>query len=148
MAGAWLPGEEMKEPLESRRQFLKTAGMTAGAMLLSRRDSLGQTGTAMQHDSVSGTSADSRPANYTLRIKTSPVEIAKNRILSLTTYNGEFPGPLLRLKEGQPAIVDVYNDTEVPEQFHWHGQFLPVEVDGAAEEGTPFIPARGKRRIV
>jgi FtsP/CotA-like multicopper oxidase with cupredoxin domain len=25
---------------------------------------------------------------------------------------------------------------------------IPVEVDGAAEEGTPFIPAHGKRRIV
>jgi FtsP/CotA-like multicopper oxidase with cupredoxin domain len=25
---------------------------------------------------------------------------------------------------------------------------VPVSVDGAAEEGTPFIPARGKRRIV
>lgn len=91
---------------------------------------------------------DSQPANYTLRIKTSPVEIAKNKILSLTTYNGEFPGPLLRLKEGEPTMVDLYNDTDVPEQFHWHGQFLPVDVDGAAEEGTPFIPARGKRRII
>ncbi|HEV2990365.1 MAG TPA: multicopper oxidase domain-containing protein [Candidatus Angelobacter sp.] len=91
---------------------------------------------------------DSQPANYTLRIKTTPIEIAKNRILSLTTYNGQFPGPLLRLKEGEQAIVDVLNDTDVPEQFHLHGQFLPVDVDGAAEEGTPFIPAHGKRRIV
>src|SRR5436305_12001964 len=148
MAGAWLPGEEMKEPVESRRQFLKTAGMAAGAMLLSRGDSLGQTGTAMQHDSISESPADSRPADYTLRIKTAPVEIAKNRILSLTTYNGQFPGPLLRFKEGQQAIVDVYNESAFPEQLHWHGQMVPADVDGAAEEGTPFIPANGKRRIV
>jgi FtsP/CotA-like multicopper oxidase with cupredoxin domain len=76
------------------------------------------------------------------------VEIAKNRIVSLTTYNGQFPGPLLRLKEGQQVTVDVHNDTDVPEQLHWHGQMVPVDVDGAAEEGTPFIPAHGKRRIV
>jgi FtsP/CotA-like multicopper oxidase with cupredoxin domain len=31
--------------------------------------------------------------------------------------------------------------------LHWHGQFLPVDVDGAREEGTPFIPAHGTRRI-
>jgi FtsP/CotA-like multicopper oxidase with cupredoxin domain len=68
--------------------------------------------------------------------------------VSLTTYNGRFPGPLLRFKEGQQVTVDVWNETNVPEQLHWHGQMVPVEVDGAAEEGTPFIPAHGKRRIV
>ncbi|MBZ5489532.1 MAG: multicopper oxidase domain-containing protein [Acidobacteriia bacterium] len=134
----------MKKVLESRRQFLKTAGMTAGAMLLSGRDSSGQIRTMME---PSGTSAESEAADYTLRITTSPVEIAKNRIVSLTTYNGQFPGPLLRLKEGQEVTVDVYNETDVAEQLHWHGQMIPVEVDGAAEEGTPFIPAHGNRRI-
>ncbi len=120
-----------------RRNFLKTAAMAAGAVLLP--------------DNSFGTAQESQSANaadYTLHIRTSPVEIAKNRIVSLTTYNGQFPGPLLRLKEGQPVTVDVQNDTDVPEQLHWHGQMVPVEVDGAAEEGTPFIPARGKRRIV
>ncbi len=131
----------MKNFLESRRQFLKTAGMAAGAILLSPGHSFGRTG---QHE----LSADSSPAHYTLRIKTAPVEIARNKIISLTTYNGQFPGPLLRFKEGQQAVVDVSNETDVPEQLHWHGQMVPVEVDGAAEEGTPFIPARGKRRIV
>jgi len=86
--------------------------------------------------------------DYTLRIKISPIEIAPNRIISATTYNGQFPGPLLRFKEGQPVTLDVYNETDTPEQLHWHGQFLPTDVDGAAEEGTPFIPAQGMRRIV
>jgi FtsP/CotA-like multicopper oxidase with cupredoxin domain len=86
---------------------------------------------------------------FSLRgIKTSPIEIAPNRIISATTYNGQFPGPLLRFEEGQQATVDVYNDTDVPEQLHRHGQMVPVDVDGAAEQGTPFIPADGKRRIV
>ena len=85
--------------------------------------------------------------DYTLHIKTSPIEIAPKRIVSAITYNGEFPGPLLRFKEGRQVKVDIYNDTETPEQLHWHGQKLPVDVDGAAEEGTPFIPAHGKRRI-
>ena len=42
--------------------------------------------------------------------------------------------------------MDVFNDTDMPEQLHWHGQMVPVDVDGASEEGTPFIPAHGKRR--
>ena len=44
-------------------------------------------------------------------------------------------------------MIDLVNDTDVPEQLHWHGQTAPVDVDGAAEEGTPYIPARGTRRI-
>jgi FtsP/CotA-like multicopper oxidase with cupredoxin domain len=92
--------------------------------------------------------AESGSADYTLRIKTSPIELAPNRIVSLTTYNEQFPGPLLRFKEGQPVTIDIYNQTDTPEQLHWHGQVVPTDVDGAAEEGTPFIPAQGKRRIV
>jgi FtsP/CotA-like multicopper oxidase with cupredoxin domain len=86
-------------------------------------------------------------ADYTIRIGTSLVELAPDRIISTTTYNGEFPGPLIRFKEGQRVVVDIRNDTDTPEQLHWHGQFVPVEVDGASEEGTPFIPAHGMRRI-
>jgi FtsP/CotA-like multicopper oxidase with cupredoxin domain len=87
-------------------------------------------------------------ADYTIRINTGLIEVGPQQIISTTTYNGQFPGPLLRFKEGQRAIVDIYNDTDRPEQFHWHGQFLPPDIDGAAEERTPFIPAHGMRREV
>lgn len=120
----------------------------AGALLLPERDSFGQTGSMASARTSSGAVAQSEAADYTLRIKTQPIEIAKDRILSITSYNGQFPGPLLRLKEGQQVVVDCYNDTDVPEQLHWHGQMVPVDVDGAAEEGTPFIPAQGKRRLI
>jgi FtsP/CotA-like multicopper oxidase with cupredoxin domain len=75
------------------------------------------------------------------------MEIGPKRIISATTHNRQFPGPLRRFKEGQQVTVDIYNDTDAPEQLHWHGQQVPVDVDGAAEDGTPFIPAHGKRRI-
>ena len=91
--------------------------------------------------------AQDQAADYTLHIKTSPIEIAPQRIISATTYNGQFPGPLLRFKESRPVTMDIYNDTDTPEQVHWHGQKVGVDVDGAAEEGTPFIPAHGNRRI-
>jgi len=130
----------------SRRGFLRTAGTTAGALLVANAGGFGQTQTAGQQERESH-AGEPAPADYTLRIKVSPVEIAPNRILSTTTYNGQFPGPLLRFKEGQAVTVDIFNDTDSPEQLHWHGQRVPVDVDGAAEEGTPFIPAHGRRRI-
>ncbi|MGH9643231.1 MAG: multicopper oxidase domain-containing protein, partial [Terriglobales bacterium] len=90
---------------------------------------------------------ESARADYTLHIAASPIEIAPKKIISTIAYNGQFPGPLLRFKEGVPVTVDIFNATDTPEQLHWHGQKVPVEVDGASEEGTPFVPAHGKRRI-
>jgi FtsP/CotA-like multicopper oxidase with cupredoxin domain len=86
-------------------------------------------------------------ADYTLRIGTGLIELAPDHIVSSTLYNGQFPGPLLRFKEGQRVVIDVHNDTDTPELVHWHGLMIPSDVDGAAEEGTPFIPARDMRRI-
>lgn len=121
--------------------------MTAGAVLLSSVNVAAECG-GPTRSSDSPASSESGSADYTLHIKTSPVEIAPNRIISATTYNGQFPGPLLRFKEGRQVTVDVFNDTDTPEQLHWHGQMVPPDVDGASEEGTPFIPAHGERQIV
>jgi FtsP/CotA-like multicopper oxidase with cupredoxin domain len=109
----------------SRRDFLKAAGVATGARHLQSEGRV----------------------DYTLTIATKPVELAPNRIISVTTYNGQFPGPLLRLKEGQRVTVEIHNETDTPEQLHWHGQFVSPDVDGAAEEGTPFIPPHGSRTI-
>ena len=86
-------------------------------------------------------------ADYTLRIGTGLVELAPEHIVSTTLYNGQFPGPLLRFKEGQRVVVDVHNDTDTPELVHWHGLMIPSDVDGAAEEGSPYVPAHGVSRI-
>jgi FtsP/CotA-like multicopper oxidase with cupredoxin domain len=86
-------------------------------------------------------------ADYTLRIAAGLVELSPEHIVSTTICNGQFPGPLLRFREGERVVVDVYNDTDTPELVHWHGQMIPSEVDGASEEGTPFVPARGTRRL-
>jgi FtsP/CotA-like multicopper oxidase with cupredoxin domain len=91
--------------------------------------------------------ASSEKADYTIRIATGLVHLSPEHIVSTTLYNGQFPGPLVRLTEGKRVVVDIYNDTDTPEQLHWHGQFVPVDVDGAAEEGTPYIPAHGMRQI-
>jgi FtsP/CotA-like multicopper oxidase with cupredoxin domain len=127
----------------SRRNFLKTAGVLASSVLTPSVIAK----TPVHTGQASSTSSTQGAADYTIRIAASPVEIAPKKIISTTTYNGQFPGPLLRFKEGQRVTVDLYNDTDTPEQLHWHGQMVPVDVDGAAEEGTPYIPAHGKRRI-
>ena len=86
-------------------------------------------------------------ADHTLRIRTGLIELAPDHIVSTTLYNDAFPGPLLRMNEGQRVVIDIHNETDTPELVHWHGQTIPSDVDGAAEEGTPFVPAHGMRRI-
>jgi FtsP/CotA-like multicopper oxidase with cupredoxin domain len=86
------------------------------------------------------------PADLTITIAPVTVELAPNLVFSTIGYNGTSPGPILRMREGVPRVVDVVNDTDVPEQLHWHGLCLPPELDGADEEGTPSVPARGRRR--
>ena len=133
----------MSEFRDSRRSFLKNTALSTGAVMLSRVTPL----RASRVPLASTMQADSSSVDYTIRIRVSPVEIAKNHIVSMTNYNGQFPGPLIRLKEGEPVTVEIVNETDVPEQLHWHGQKVPVDADGASEEGTPYIPARGSRRI-
>ncbi len=86
-------------------------------------------------------------ADYTIRIEKASIEVANGRVVHTTTYNGGFPGPLLRLRAGKPVSVDLINSTATPEQLHWHGQTVLASVDGAAEERTPYLLARGRRRI-
>jgi len=86
------------------------------------------------------------PADFTLRIAPIALEIAPSRFISTIGYNGTSPGPVLRMREGKPVVVDVINDTDASELVHWHGLFVPSEVDGAEEEGTPMVPPGGRRR--
>jgi FtsP/CotA-like multicopper oxidase with cupredoxin domain len=116
-----------------RRALLKAAGLAA------------LPGSVMRYANAEGVLAEK--ADYSLRIASGLVELAPDHIVSTTLYNVQFPGPLLRFREGHRVVVDVHNDTDTPELVHWHGQMIPSDVDGAAEEGSPFIPAHGMRRI-
>src|ERR1700754_957826 len=55
----------------------------------------------------SSTSPASGKADHTIEIGTGLIEYAPNNFLSTRTYNGGFPGPLVRFKEGQQTTVDI-----------------------------------------
>ncbi|HUK36567.1 MAG TPA: multicopper oxidase domain-containing protein [Vicinamibacterales bacterium] len=114
----------------NRRDFVKLSGL--GAL------TLGAAPVLRQQETVK--------ADITLRIAPVTVELAPDRIISTVGYNDTSPGPVLKMREGVPTSVDVINDTDVPEQVHWHGLLIPAEVDGADEEGTPPVPPHGRRR--
>ena len=74
----------------SRRNFLSAGTALVGGAALSGRAAIGWM-------------ADETKADYTLTIATQPIELAPNRIVSVTAYNGQFPGPLLRFQIGRAS---------------------------------------------
>lgn len=46
------------------------------------------------------------------------------------TLNGQFPGPLLRFKEGEDVTIHVTNRLKEESSVHWHGFLIPGEMDG------------------
>src|ERR1700678_1901192 len=90
--------------------------------------------------------ATASAADFMLRIAPMIVELAPRVVISTIGYSTKGPRPLLRVREGQRVGIEVINDTDAPEYVHWHGLFVPSDVDGAEEEGTPPVPPQGRRR--
>ena len=121
----------------NRRDFIRYGGASAAEWGATRL-----LPAQMQHDSM----PDAPGADITLRIAPVIVQLDPNRAISTIGYNGTSPGPVLRMREGKPVTVDVVNETDVPELVHWHGLFIPPEVDGSEEEGTPMVAPHGRHR--
>ena len=49
---------------------------------------------------------------------------------SAMAVNGTVPGPLVRLREGQEAVLRVTNRLNEVASIHWHGLMLPPDMDG------------------
>ena len=117
-------------PPFSRRDVLKLAG--AAAILGRGR---------------SAAAENPRQPDYTLEIAPTTLELSPRHRLRTIAYNGQAPGPLLRLKEGREVTIQVTNRSDTPEVVHWHGLFLPPAIDGAMEEGTPTIAPNATTRV-
>jgi FtsP/CotA-like multicopper oxidase with cupredoxin domain len=122
--GDWALGPQL-----SRRELMAGAGAAALATVA------GRSGHAQ--------SSQAPQADHTIRIAPISFEIAPDKVIKTTAYNGTVPGPMLRLKEGQPVAINVINESGYPNLIHWHGLFIPPGQDGAAEEGSPVIPPVG-----
>src|ERR1700674_1251931 len=128
----------------SRRRFLLASALAGGGLML---PSFAAAQNSMDMP-IPPTADDppnkSGPADVTLHLGPVLVDVTKDKTISTIGYNGQVPGPLIRLREGQQVLVQLFNDTDTPEFVHWHGQFIPSEVDGAGEEKSIVVPPRGQ----
>lgn len=115
----------------NRRSFISSAG----ALLASR--SLHAALPLPKQNKVPSTGK----ADHTLRIEPCTLEISPGVNIKTLAYNGQVPGPLLRVREGVPVTIDVTNATQNADIVHWHGLAIDSLNDGAMEEGSPMIAA-------
>jgi FtsP/CotA-like multicopper oxidase with cupredoxin domain len=106
----------------TRRRFGQLSGLAAGSVFLPQ--------------SVRAAT----PPDITLEIAPYTLEASPKHRFHTLAYNGQIPGPLLRMRQGQEQTIEIRNSSGDPDLVHWHGLFLPSEIDGAMEEGTPMIP--------
>lgn len=55
-------------------------------------------------------------------------------------YNGQVPGPLIQVVEGQTLRVVFTNDLPDPTTIHWHGMRVPNDMDGVPAVQDPVQP--------
>ena len=137
------PDRDSSAGLTSRRAFLRTAPLAALACGTQSPLAWAQAGAAASPAATDGAAR----IDYTLEISEIDWELSPKKKIRTFAYNGQIPGPLLRVTEGKPVSIEIVNRLDREEIVHWHGQWIPVPVDGAMEEGSPMIAAGGRTLI-
>ncbi len=128
----------------TRRRFAQLAAASSASLALGRAS---RAQMAMAAPSAPPIPPNAPPADFTLTIAPYTLEVSPRHRIQTLAYNGQVPGPLLRMTEGRPVTIDIHNQSRDPDIVHWHGLFLPPDVDGASEEGSPMIAPGASTRI-
>ena len=83
---------------------------------------------------------------FTLTAEEIDWEILAGTTVRAWAYNGQMPGPEIRVREGDRVRITLRNELPVGTTIHWHGVNLPPEMDGpvglnqaAVEPGEVFV---------
>lgn len=116
-------------PSPTRRTFL-TGALAMAAMPAQAQNLLGSRALP-----VSGTQS------FQLEAAPGIADIRPNAASAVLTFNGTAPGPVIRLRKGQPARIALRNALNDPLSIHWHGMRIENPADGVA--GLTTLPITG-----
>ncbi len=82
-----------------------------------------------------------------IKLEVNPIKKNINgKEIRMYGYNGQTPGPLIKVKQGETIYVNVTNNLDVETTVHWHGIRLKNEFDGvpmttqeAIQPGSSFL---------
>jgi FtsP/CotA-like multicopper oxidase with cupredoxin domain len=84
-------------------------------------------------DSLTGSAEGTPDITYTLMAEKKTVKLASGRTVEAWSYNGQIPGPELRIRKGQLVEIKLINkDITEGVTLHWHGLDVPNAEDGVA----------------
>lgn len=111
----------------SRRDFLRISSQTGlGALMLSLGGNIlaSRQGGAIEDRGFAGL------REIHLEAREIVWELAPGKRVKAMAYNGQIPGPELRLKEGERVRMVLSNALSEPTTIHWHGVDVPNRMDG------------------
>ena len=125
--------KKIDQLLLSRRKFVKYIASAGVALPLV--SALGPFAWAYDAfssgDELSGTSFD---------LVIAPMQVNfTGKVRVATTVNGQLPGPVLRLREGDTVTIRVTNRLDEMTTIHWHGIILDYGMDGVPGISFPGI---------
>lgn len=91
--------------------------------------------------------ADAEVREFNLTIDEMTIQVAPDLKFQVFAFDGQVPGPLIHVKQGDNVVVHVTNNTTLPHTIHWHGQYqhnnwqmdgVPGVTQKAIEPGDTF----------
>ena len=79
----------------------------------------------------------SRTARFSLAAGTGQRTFLPGKTTRTFGYNGDFLGPTIRVRNGQPFSARVVNNLPETTTLHWHGLHLPAQWDGGPRQPIP-----------
>ena len=70
----------------------------------------------------------------------SPILGADKEPVPVWAYEGQCPGPLLKVKQGETLKVRLINQLSKSTMIHWHGVRVPNAMDGTELTQRPVAP--------
>ena len=123
----------------TRRGFIGSATAVLAAQYLTQARALVAGGDAQSFGNAR-TELDAREKSIDLTIDTLSFSV-NGRTGKAIAVNGSIPGPTIRFREGQEAVIHVRNRLTEATSIHWHGVLLPPGMDGVPGVSFAGIPA-------
>lgn len=91
--------------------------------------------TVAGHPTMQNLSSEQGIVEIELTAAEEKLELKPGEQTDVFAYNGQIPGPLLEVEEGDSVIIHFRNELDEETTVHWHGLHLPFKSDG-----SPFHP--------
>lgn len=74
--------------------------------------------------------------HFEMTIEELVIEVAPGFKSKVWAFNGQVPGPLIHVREGDEIVVNVQNNTALNHTIHWHGTY---QTNSWRNDGVPHV---------